>query len=216
MFITSSLLAILWGVALSNLIKGVPIDGKMNYIGGFFDLISLYTLVAGITTFLVFTFHGAIFLSLKTTGAIEKRAKKIAGKFGVFSIISSIVLILLSYIQTDLYNNSFALAAAIAAVALQALSLYMINKSRSKWSLFTNGLSIALGVGSLFLGLFPRVMVSSLGSQFDLTIYNASSSPYTLALMTKVAIIFVPIVLVYQAWTYWIFRKRVTVKDLEY
>lgn len=216
MFITSSLLAILWGVALANLIKGVPIDGTMNYVGGFFDLISIYTLVAGITTFLVFTFHGAIFLSLKTTGGIEERAEKIAKKLGSISIISSIVLIVLSYLQTSLYHNRFALVGSIAALAFQVLSLYMISIGKSKLSLVTNGLSIALGVGSLFLGLFPRVMVSTLGSQFDLTIYNASSSPYTLALMTKVAIIFVPIVLGYQAWTYWVFRNRVTVKDLEY
>lgn len=216
MFVTSLLLAILWGVALANLIKGVPIDGTMNYVGGFFDLISIYTIVAGITTFLVFTFHGAIFLSLKTTGIIEERAKNIAGKLGVFSIISSIVLIVISYIQTDMYNSTFALAASISALAFQVVSLYMTNKGKSKLSFITNGLSIALGVGSLFLGLFPRVMISSLGPQFDLTIYNASSSPYTLALMTKVAIVFVPIVLGYQAWTYWIFRKRVTVEDLEY
>lgn len=216
MFVSSLLLSILWGVALANLIKGVPIDKTMNYTGGFFDLISMYTIAAGITTFLVFTFHGAIFLSLKTTGVIEVRAKKAACKLGIFSVISSIILIGVTYLEIDVYNKPLAITAALVALGFQALSLYMISRGKTKLSLSANGLSIALGVGTLFLGLFPRVMVSSLGAQFNLTIYNASSSPYTLALMTKVALVFVPIVLAYQAWTYWVFRKRVSVKDLEY
>jgi cytochrome d ubiquinol oxidase subunit II len=82
--------------------------------------------------------------------------------------------------------------------------------------MLTNGLSIALGVAALFAGLFPRVMVSNIKPEYSLTITNASSTVNTLALMTKVAVIFVPIVLAYQAWSYWIFRKRVTTKDLEY
>lgn len=215
-FCSSTLLAILWGVALSNLIKGVPIDSTMNYVGGFSDLISMYTLAAGITTLLVFMFHGAIFLSLRTQGAIEERAIKIAKPLGVYSIIIYLILIVLTFSQTDLFNNKFAEISAMVALAALIWSWYLVSVRKVKIAMFTNGISIALTVAALFLGLFPRVMVSSINPEYSLTIANASSSMSTLLLMTKVALIFVPIVLAYQIWTYWIFRKRVTDKDLEY
>ncbi|MFL0247138.1 cytochrome d ubiquinol oxidase subunit II [Candidatus Clostridium stratigraminis] len=216
LFVSSSLLALLWGVAMANLIKGVPIDKTMNYVGGFFDLISIYTLVAGITTLLVFIFHGAVFLSLKTTGEMQKKAVKTAGTVGIYAIAAALILAVLSFVQTDLYNSKLALAASILALVLLAASWYLAKKDKVKLAMITNGLSIVLGVGALFIGLFPRVMVSSLSPEFSLTIQKAVSSAKTLSLMTKVALIFVPIVLLYQAWTYWVFRKRVSVKDLEY
>lgn len=215
-FTTSLLLAILFGVALSNFIKGVPIDQTMNYVGGFFDLISIYTLVAGITTLLVFTFHGAVFLALKADKPIAEKAEKIAKPIGIGAIIVSALLILLSFLQTDLFNSKLALVAAVIAFISLIVSWYLLGVGKAKIAMITNGLSIGLGVAALFAGLFPRVMVSSIKPEFNLTIANASSSLNTLTLMTKVAIIFVPIVLAYQIWTYWIFRKRVTAKDLEY
>ncbi|WP_459477651.1 cytochrome d ubiquinol oxidase subunit II [Clostridium saccharoperbutylacetonicum] len=215
-FTTSLLLAILFGVALSNFIKGVPIDQTMNYVGGFFDLISIYTLVAGITTLLVFTFHGAVFLALKADKPIAEKAEKIAKPIGIGAIIVSALLILLSFLQTDLFNSKLALVAAVIAFISLIVSWYILGVGKAKIAMITNGLSIGLGVAALFAGLFPRVMVSSIKPEYNLTIANASSSMNTLTLMTKVAIIFVPIVLAYQIWTYWIFRKRVTAKDLEY
>ncbi|MBL4934814.1 cytochrome d ubiquinol oxidase subunit II [Clostridium sp. YIM B02515] len=215
-FASSTLLAVLWGVALANLIKGVPIDKTLNYVGGFFDLISVYTLVAGVTTLLVFIFHGAVFLSLKTTGDIEKKALKVAETEGIYAIAASLILIILTFVQTDLFKSSFAIAASILGLCFLVLSLYLVNTKKVKFAMITNGFAIALGVGALFLGLFPRVMVSNISPEFSLTIQNASSSLKTLSLITKVALVFVPIVLGYQAWSYWVFRKRITVKDLEY
>lgn len=215
-FISSSILALLWGVAIANLIKGVPIDSSMNYAGGFFDLISLYTVAAGLATLFMFIFHGAIFLSLKTEGVLVERALRIAKRFGVFTMAASILLFILTFTQTDQYESKLSLAASILAILLLLLSWYLVVKQKSKTAMITNGLSIALTISALFLGLFPRVMVSSIKPEYSLTIYNASSSPYTLSLMTKVALIFVPIVLIYQAWTYWTFRKRVNANDLEY
>jgi cytochrome d oxidase, subunit II (cydB) len=200
-FVSSLLLAILFGVALSNFIKGVPIDQTMNYVGGFFDLISIYTLVAGITTLLVFIFHGAVFLALKAEESIAEKALIIAKPFGASAIIISVLLIVLTFLQTDMFNSKLALTLAIVSLVCLILSWYLVGVKKAKIAMLTNGLSIALGVAALFAGLFPRVMVSP---------------PPPLALMTKVAIIFVPIVLGYQAWSYWIFRKRVTTKDLEY
>lgn len=216
MFVCSSLLAVLWGVALANLIKGVPIDNTMNYTGGFFDLISIYTIFAGIAALFVFLFHGAIFLNLKSDDVIRQRALNAAKKLGAYSLAAGVILVVLTYFQTDLYNSIPALAASILAVIMGAMSWYLITKDDAKKAMLTNGISIALAVASLFLGLFPRVMVSSIKPEFSLTIYNAASSSYTLSLMTKVALVFVPIVLGYQIWSYWVFRKRVTVKDVEY
>lgn len=215
-FTSSLLLAILFGVALANLIKGVPIDGTMNYVGGFFDLISVYTLMAGITTLLVFTFHGAVYLSLKADKTIEKRALKIAKPLGISAIIADVFLILLTFMETDLFNSKLALGAAVVALVALILSWLLVSNGRSKKAMLTNGLSIAFGVAALFLGLFPRVMISSISPEYNLTIANASSSIHTLTIMSRVALVFVPIVLAYQGWTYWIFRKRVTTKDLKY
>lgn len=216
MLVCSLLLAVLWGTALANLIKGVPIDKTMNFVGGFFDLISFYTLFAGIATLFVFVFHGALFLSLKSTGEVELRAKNIAKKLGAYSTAAVTILLVLTYFQTDLYSRNLALAASILALVFEALSWYLAISEKFITGFISNGLSIALGVASLFIGLFPRVMVSSISPIYNLTIYNASSTDYTLSIMTKVALIFVPVVLAYQAWSYWIFRKRVSTKDLKY
>ena len=215
-FGSSSLLSILWGVALANLIKGVPIDNSMNYVGTFSNLISIYTLVAGITTLFIFTYHGAVFLSLKAEGIIEERAFKISKPLGTCALTSSVILIILTYFQTDLFHNKIAVITVILSFLLLALSRYLMSQKKAKLAMLFNGLSIALSVATLFLGLFPRVMVSSIKAVYSLTIANSSSSTKTLLLMTKVAIIFVPIVLAYQIWSYWVFRKRITKKDIEY
>jgi len=216
MFISNLLLSILWGTALANLIKGVPIDKSMNYTGGFFDLISLYTLFAGLTTLIVFAYNGSIYLSFRTTGIVEKRSKKTAKKLAPFSAIAVLVLITLTFMQTDLYNSRLALISSLISFILVFLSWYLVIKEKSFVAMLVNGLTIALGVASLFLGLFPRVIVSSIKPEYALTIYNASSGPYSLSIMTKVAITFLPIVIAYQTWSYWVFRKRVSTDDLEY
>lgn len=216
LFVSSLLLAILWGTALANLIKGVPIDKTMNFTGNFFDLLNIYTLIAGVTSLLVFVYHGAIFLSLKTEGELSERAGKAALNIGIGAVCVSILLAILTAFQTDLFSSRLALVSTIVSIVMLCLSLILGKNKKAKLSMLVNGIAIALGVGALFMGLFPRVMVSSISPEFNLTIYNAASSAKTLALMTKVAVVFVPIVLAYQAWTYYIFRKRVTVKDLEY
>lgn len=215
-FVSNTLLAILWGTALANLIKGVPIDKNMNFTGGFFSLISIYTLAAGIAALLIFMFHGAVFLSLKTEGVLQERAIKYAKSIGIYAAASAVLLIILSKLETNIFSSNYSLISAIMSFIILCISLYFVRKRRSLISFILNGISIALSVTALFLGLFPKVMVSSINTEYSLTIYNAASSHNTLLLMTKVALIFLPIVLAYQAWTYWIFRKRVNSKELEY
>ncbi|MBZ0292895.1 MAG: cytochrome d ubiquinol oxidase subunit II [Anaerolineae bacterium] len=208
----SFLPALLWGVAFGNIVRGVPIDGSMTYTGNLFTLLNPYGLLGGLVTLTLFTLHGALFLGLKTEGVILERVKRAAWMLWVPVVVLVVLFVGYSYIETDLFDG-FNVVQAVgllgAVVALLAAG-WMIRQGRFGLGFIGTGITIIGTVMLLFGGLFPRVMPSSLGGQFDLTIYNASSSEYTLQIMTVVALIFVPIVLLYQAWTYWVFRKRIT------
>lgn len=219
LFAGSAIPALLWGVAVSNLIRGVPIDANMNYVGGFFNLLNPFALLGGLMTLSLFTLHGAIFLNLKTTDDIKDKAHSIAMKLWLPTVIIVVAFVVSSYFATDIFTRNGinpGFAPVIAAIALLSVG-WFLKKDRSGWAFVMTGVTLAFAVITIFVGLFPRVMVSSLSDAWSLTIYNASSSPYTLKVMTIVAVIFVPIVLVYQSWTYWVFRKRVSVdSELEY
>jgi len=215
-FTGSFLSAILWGVAMTNIVKGVPIDAKMQYVGTFFTLLNPYAIVGGLTTLFVFMFHGALFLSLKTTGEMAKRASKAAQNIGLMAILVVLLMAGLTYFQTDLFDNLGAGITLLVSGLTLVVAYVLIRSHKAGWAFIANGVTILLFTVALFWGLFPRVMVSSLNPQWSLTIYNASSSPYTLKIMTIIALTIVPIVLLYQGWTYWVFRKRVTEKDLHY
>lgn len=208
--------ALLWGVAITNLIRGVPIAGNMQYAGTFWDLLSPYTLVGGLTTLLIFTLHGALFLTLKTEGEQLESARRAASLVSILAVPALLVLIILSYSHTDIFTNTGAGIVFWGALATLLLACRLLRSGRYALAFVMNGLTIVCTTVAVFWGLFPRVMVSSLNPEWSLTIYNASSSPYTLKIMTIVALTLVPVVLLYQGWTYWIFRKRVTVKHLEY
>lgn len=210
-FIGSLIPALLWGVALANILRGVPIDANKNYVGGFFNLLNPYALLAGLTSLVGFTLHGAIFLSLRTRDEMMTRARATANRLWVPVAVLLIALAVASAFATDLLRRPsiLALGAPILAIAAVLVEGWFLRNKRYGWTFVLSGLAIALTVISVFAGLYPRVMVSSLNPQWSLTIYSASSSPYTLRLMTIVAAIFVPIVLLYQGWTYWVFRERV-------
>lgn len=208
--------ALLWGVAMTNLIRGVPIDARMEYVGSFWSLLAPYTLVGGAAGLLVFTLHGAIFLTLKTGGDLAERARRAALRIGLAAVPALLLLVMLSYTSTDIFSKTGAGISLWCAVLALLLAYLLLAARRLGWALAANGLSIVLSTLAIFWGLFPRVMVSSLNPQWSLTIYNASSSPYTLQVMTIVALTLVPVVLLYQGWAYWVFRQRVSVKHLEY
>ncbi len=215
-FVGSFLSALLWGVAVTNLLQGVPIDANMQYVGGFWNLLSPYTLVGGLTTLLVFTLHGALFLTLKIEGDMVERARRVATRVGLVTIPVVLVLALLTYVNTDLFTKAGAAVVFVGSAVFLVLAWLLLKSGRNGWAFIANGLTIVCFTVAMFWGLFPRVMVSNLNPDWSLTIYNASSSPYTLKVMTVVALTMVPIVLLYQAWTYWVFRHRVTDKHLHY
>ena len=208
--------AFLWGVAVTNLIAGLPINAQMNYMGGFFDLLSLYTIVGGLAFLFVFLFHGAAFLTLrlKDTGLIL-RCQELAVKIGVAAAIFFVLCMLLTFEHTDLFQSPLAAVALFGAALFFVIALLSMNIGKGKASFILSSLAIVATTVAFFAGLFPRLMVSSLNPAWSLTITNAASTPYTLSVMTVAAGIFVPIVLLYQVWSYYIFRKRVTPKDAE-
>lgn len=218
-FVGSFVPALLWGVAISNLIRGVPIDDKMNFTGNFFTLLNPYSLIGGIASLLLFTLHGSIFLSLKLTDNLLDNVRKIANKLWLPATVVLFAYVILGYFDTDMFSKLGINPGAVPIIAgLAILSVgYLLKIQKEGWAFVMTGITIAFSTITVFMGLFPRVMVSSTNPDWSLTIYNASSSPYTLKVMTIVAVIFVPIVLAYQAWSYWIFRKRVSTKQkLEY
>ena len=206
--------AFLWGVAVTNLIAGLPIGQNMVYQGSFFDLLTPYTLVGGAAFFAVFAFHGASFLGLRLTDQqLLARARTLGLKFGVLAAVLYVLCMVLTYLETDLYDSTLAGAALVLSAVSFVAGIGALYKNCSKGAFVLGGLAIAGTTIGFFAGLFPRLMVSSLNPSWSLTIRNASSTEYTLSIMTIAALIFVPIVLGYQIWTYYIFRKRIAPDD---
>jgi cytochrome bd ubiquinol oxidase subunit II len=210
-FGSSLVSALLLGVAFSNLARGVPIDANMHYVGGFFNLLNPYALVGGLTTVFAFALHGAIFLSLKTSNGLAERSKQLAVRLWLPTVVVLLLFSAYTYFETDILSSVGVNPGPIPVLAAAAVLLagWLIRKDRLGWAFAMTGIGIASSITTLFMILFPRVMISSLDPSWSLTIQNASSSPYTLQVMTVVTVLFLPFVLLYQAWSYWIFRKRV-------
>lgn len=218
-FVGSLVPALLWGVAMANLLRGVPIDASMTYVGGFFNLLNPFALLCGLTFVLVFTLHGAIFLTLKTGGQISERARAAAKALWIPAVVLLVLALGVGYFGTGMAARLGVVPVVVPLIAVLALLLasWFLYCERAGLAFVLTGMTVAFTTITLFMGLYPRVMVSSLSPDWSLTIYNASSSPYTLKVMSIVALILVPIVLAYQAWSYWIFRQRlVRESPLEY
>ncbi|KGX93739.1 cytochrome C nitrate reductase [Pontibacillus halophilus JSM 076056 = DSM 19796] len=217
-FFGSVLPPFLFGVLFSSLLRGMPIDENMNLQAGFYDYVNLYTVVGGITVTLICYLHGLLFLTLKTLGDLQERARLMAQKVILATIASLVVFVGLSIVETDLFqfNSMATIPMVIGVVVAYALAILFIAKKRDGFAFTMSGLGILLTVGSIFAGLFPRVMVSSISETYNLTVYNAASGAYSLKVMTIVALTLLPFVLGYQIWSYYVFRKRVDAKDLIY
>lgn len=210
----SILPAFLWGVVVTNLIAGLPIGGNMVYQGTFLDLLTPYTVVGGVTFFAVFAFHGAAFLNLRLTDRyLLERARSYGLKFGIAAALLYVLCMVLTYTETDLYSRPLAAGALVLSAAAFVAAIGALYAKAHKPAFILGGLAIAGTTVGFFAGLFPRLMVSSLNTGWSLTIYNASSTEYTLSIMTIAAVVLVPIVLGYQIWTYYIFRKRISPHD---
>ncbi len=209
--IGSFLASLLLGAAFANLARGVPIDENMMYTGNLFTLLNPYGLIGGLTTVTVFVLHGANFLGLKLDGELRERVHKLSKKIYVAAMVMTTVLLVATYFYTDI-TSKFGINPGVTPIASYLallVTIFFINRKMEGWAFVMTALHIVLTQVTFFLLMFPRVMISSTDPAYNLTIYNASSSQYTLTVMSIVALIFVPIVLVYQGWTYYMFRKRI-------
>jgi cytochrome bd ubiquinol oxidase subunit II len=204
--------SLVWGIGLANLVGGVPIDTDGHYAGTFWDLFSPYTVVAGVAVVALFAFHGATFLTLRTLGELHDRAEHAARRLAVPAAalgavyVAWTVAMAIDRNDKDLFPP--VLPAAVAIVAL-ALAVVFVLRGRNRHAFTMTALGIVAAVATLFTSLYPRVMVSSPDFGNSLTVEGAASSHYALAVMSVVAVISVPVVLLYQGWTYYVFRHRV-------
>lgn len=209
-FFGSLLPAVLWGVAFANIVRGVDIDAKKEYVGSFFDLLNPYAILGGLVTLSLFVTHGAVFISLKTTGEIRVRARAFAATSALSAAVIASAFLGWTYGQRrDAQHVVWFVVLAVLAAACLVAALVAIRAGREGWAFVGTAATIALAVAALFVSLFPDVMPSSLSPTFSLTTTNASSTHYTLKIMTWVAVAFTPLVLVYQGWTYHVFRQRI-------
>lgn len=210
--IGSALVPFFFGVMFISLIQGVPLDAKGNMMAHFGDYINLFSLVGGVAVLLLSYLHGLNYISLKTTGPVRDRARNYAAFLYWVLYLGLLVFALLLFFKTDFFSQH-ALGTLVLLVVIVALSLFAhasVFKQHEMSAFIASGLTFVALVALLFQGLFPRVMISSISSKYDLLIQNASSSPYTLKIMSIVAISLVPFVLAYTVWAYYIFRKRIS------
>jgi cytochrome d ubiquinol oxidase subunit II len=215
-FTGSVIPGLLIGVAFANLALGVPIDANMNFTGNLLTLLINgygYTLIGGVMALAVFILHGGIFLSLKLEGELQDQAYALARRLWSPAMILVLVYAIWTFLATDFIAH-LGIDPGIfpfgAVVTIALVGLVFLPRKMNGWAFAMTASHLVLTQISFFMLLFPRVMISSTNPEFSLTIYNASSSPYTLQVMSIVALIFVPIILAYQGYTYWVFRKRVS------
>ncbi|WP_353827969.1 cytochrome d ubiquinol oxidase subunit II [Agromyces sp. SYSU T0242] len=212
LIVGSAVPALLWGVAFANVVQGVPLDADHNYTGTLFDLLNPYALLGGLTTLLLFFTHGVVFVALKTDGDIRRRARRLAARAGLLTIVVAASFL----VWTGLAHGTewFWGLAAVAALAL--IGAWLANGRGAERVAFTlMAATIGAAVFALFAALFPEVMPASNDPANSLTIANASSTPYTLTVMSWTALVFLPLILLYQGWTYWVFRKRITRQTID-
>ncbi|HET9005413.1 MAG TPA: cytochrome d ubiquinol oxidase subunit II [Actinomycetes bacterium] len=203
-----SLLApLLIGVALGNLLHGVPIGTDQEYAGTFTDLLNGYSLFTGVTVVLLCLLHGASFLTLKTAGELRERAVRVGRR--IAPVAAAAVLGFAVWTQVMAGQGVVALLVEVVAVLAAVAAAWLLGRGPDGRAFAATSLAMAAVVVSIFVNLYPRVMVSTLGASNDLTVTNTSSAPYSLKVMTVAAAVLFPIVLAYQGWTYYVFRRRV-------
>jgi cytochrome d ubiquinol oxidase subunit II len=207
----------LWGIALANLLHGVPLNSSGDFAGKFADLFSWYTVFAGIALVLLFALHGAGYLTLRTTGELCERASRTARALAVPAAVVAAGFVAWTVAVAHDRNDKGVLGPAIPAVIAAgalALAVVLVRMRRHGWAFGMTALGIISAVATLFTGLYPRVMVSSPNFANSLTVASTASAHYTLEVLTVVALILTPLVLLYQGWTYYVFRARITGGDV--
>jgi len=204
--------ALLWGIAFTNIVQGLPIGADMNFTGNLLHILNPYALMGGLVVVLIFTLHGALFLSLRTTDGLKERAEKIAKMLWLPIAVITAAFAIMGYWNTVLFEGLGLVPGSIPTLAiLSFIACFVFMKLKMQGYAFGFiALTILMGTAVIFHGLFPNVMPSSLNPEYSLTVYNASSSTMTLRIMTIVSLFFLPFVLAYQGWSYYVFSKRIS------
>lgn len=209
--IGSFMATFLLGLMFISMIKGMPMDAQGNIHANFFDYVNLFSIVGGVALTLLCYLHGLNYIAIKTKGAISERAENFAQALYWVLYAGEVVFALLLVFQTDFLqvHPILTLVCLVLIVAFSVVAHASVFRHKQAAALIFSGLTLISLVALIFCGLFPRLMISSLGNKYDLMIQTSSSSNYTLIVMTIATVIFVPIVLAYTIWAYWIFRKRI-------
>ncbi|MCW3492143.1 cytochrome d ubiquinol oxidase subunit II [Microbacterium sp. SSM24] len=214
----SAVPALLWGVAVANIVQGVPLDADHEFTGSLLTLLNPYGLLGGLTTLLLFFTHGVYFVALKTDGQVAADARRLASRAGIVTIVVAAAFLIWTVGMAFAEGRELAMATAfLSAIAAVLLIASWISNARGRegWAFGFGAATIVAAVLAVWFALFPFVMPSSTDLANSLTIENASSTDYTLTIMSWAALIFLPLVLLYQGWTYWVFRKRVSRTRIE-
>jgi len=206
----------LWALTLANLVQGVPLDSSHVFTGGIADLFSPYTVAMGLAVVVLFALHGATYLTLRTSGALRGRAAATAGRLGPLAAVLAAGAVAWTVVVAHQNNQRAVLPVAIPAILTGALAIaaaVLIRRARAGRAFAATGLAAIGVVATIFTGLYPRVLVSDPAFGNSLTISNAAAGHYALEVITVVAVIFTPLVLLYQGWTYHVFRARIGAAD---
>ncbi len=210
--IGSFIVPFFFGLLFISLVQGMPIDADGNMTATFTDYVNVFSVVGGVALTLLCYLHGLNYISLKTEGPVREHARNYAKLLYYVLYVGLVLFAVLMYFQTDFFAKNAVLTTVLVAtiVLLTIFANVSVFKEKELAAFLASGLTLVVLVVLLFTGLFPRVMISSLGSQFDILIKDASSTPYTLKLMTYISFTLLPFVLAYTAWAYYVFRRRVT------
>lgn len=218
-FIGSAAPPFLFGLVFASLVQGMPIDAAMELSAGFSDYVNGYSVWGGLTITGLCLLHGLTFISLRTTGELREKARLLAKRLLPVQAVMLTALVIWTYFATDLFAERPIWLTAMVLIGIWTVGMgrHFLIIGKEGWAFGMTGALMAVTISSLFIGLFPRVMISSIDSAFHLTVTNAASSPYTLKAMTIVAAVLLPFVLSYQIWSYFVFHKRIKDNDrLEY
>jgi cytochrome bd ubiquinol oxidase subunit II len=204
----SLLIPLLIGVGLGDLLNGLPIDSKHNFTGSFFNLLTPYGLWTGVTLLGLCLLHGATFLKLRTTGELRERARAAARPLGW--VATALVLGFVAWTLTLNSATDVPGPVQVLAVIAVVFAARLASSDHDGWAFTASAVAVAASVGSIFIDLYPRVMVSSTDAAYNLTVNNAASGHYALVVMSIVTVLFLPLVLLYQGWSFYVFRARVT------
>ncbi|WP_129705543.1 cytochrome d ubiquinol oxidase subunit II [Priestia megaterium] len=210
---------LIFGVLFSALMKGLPVERNMQMNAGFSDIVNLYTITGGVTLTMLCLWHGLIFATIRTMDDIRDRSRKVAMKLLPVNALLLLIFSGMTFFETDLFSNHsrLMLYTFFIGIFVYLLAGFFLTRKKDGWAFAMSGLILILSISSIFAGLFPTVLVSSINESYSLTIHNAASGNYSLKIMSYAAIALLPFVLGYQIWSYYVFRKRVDHKEhMEY